>query len=302
VVSVAVAWVVTGAAGYALKEKLFGDHFEETVRDVFLAWSGELAFFTIVGAAVAIISIEKAEDPTHRKLRDRVRVLFGEAEVPDGLLSYSATMFQDYFAQYTQSFRRTLVIRAYNKQKKAFLIHTRIDTDITNLLEDVPITTNYSYNVQVDSGLDSLVPANRLLSIKIGGDELLARPMLVLDAFDTRNQVVIPPAGLLPITIESEMWHSEKEWHSHHTVRYVSHYVVQCLNLLDFSPEIVVRDRQVRNLTDDKERTALSPLYNKPLVLTEGHDVPPEEQIVAYMIRPPPSSAVEVGNQSRTET
>ena len=87
-------WGFTAGTMYHFREEFFGPSTTETMKGIFLAWSGELVFFSIVGLAITLVSIEKAEDPSKKRLSERIRILLGRADLPDGLFEYVQRTFE----------------------------------------------------------------------------------------------------------------------------------------------------------------------------------------------------------------
>ena len=74
------AWLATIAIFY-IEWQFFGAvNLGETLRGVFVAWAGELIFFTVVGITIAVITLR---DPRAEHFEERFRMLYGQKQIPD---------------------------------------------------------------------------------------------------------------------------------------------------------------------------------------------------------------------------
>jgi hypothetical protein len=80
------AWVFTATLTYFLRDWLLGEFADDTFRGVFSAFTGELAFFSIVGAVITVIGLR---DPMKEGFDERLRILYGSKQVPDAVAQYN---------------------------------------------------------------------------------------------------------------------------------------------------------------------------------------------------------------------
>src|SRR5277367_1726181 len=188
------AWIITLGVGYGLRSSLTGAHLAESERDVFFAWLGELCFFTIIGLAITVISLEKPEDPTKKEFRDRLKILFGSSEIPDAVLSYNTKQISR-LANYATLATRFIQIETYDDALKAYRTEIATEYQIRNLLRDIPSPDVLSIGIVPDDfSTTNLIEIGKVLSIEIAGKEKLEKPAPIgRDGFQTKIAIEVPP-------------------------------------------------------------------------------------------------------------
>ncbi len=107
----ALGWVVTAIILAVWRQQFFGAG-ENFLVDAFIAWCGELAFFTVIGLAATVISIEKPEDPHAKAFEERLKILFGN-QIPQAVLEHNRKTLQSN-ARYSTNGSRKIYIKTYN--------------------------------------------------------------------------------------------------------------------------------------------------------------------------------------------
>ncbi|HLW69661.1 MAG TPA: hypothetical protein VKS22_03465 [Candidatus Binataceae bacterium] len=130
-----VAWGLTIFVGWLLIDASAATHRVDYERDVFFAWLGELLFFTVVGLAISIVSLEKPENPYAKSLNDRIKILFGTTDIPDTVLHYYAQQMVK-MASCASTATREIEIREYRSDLLAYEVEVCTDYQIKNLLQD----------------------------------------------------------------------------------------------------------------------------------------------------------------------
>ena len=81
-------WVITAVIAVVFRNELLDRRAETIAYELFVNWSAELLFLTVVGLAITILTIERTvKNPASAELIDRIKILLGSSEVPVGLLS-----------------------------------------------------------------------------------------------------------------------------------------------------------------------------------------------------------------------
>jgi hypothetical protein len=273
----ALAWLITLCAGYRLRNSLMGAHLAESERDVFFAWLGELCFFTIIGLAITVISLEKPEDPSKKDFRDRLKILFGSSEIPDAVLSYNSKQISR-LANYATVASRFIQIETYDDTLKAYRTEIATEYQIRNLLRDIPSPDVLSIGIVPDDfSATSLLEIGKVLSIEIAGKEKLEKPAPIgRNGFQTKIAIEVPPNDIVILRFKYDIWMKVGE-----EQRVVPQRVVET-----FSMRIVSRcDRNPRLRMGDVEDFTL--IFAQPFAPTDVQGASPGETAFSFVLQPP---------------
>jgi hypothetical protein len=277
VVFFSLAWIITLGVGYGLRNSLTGAHLAESERDVFFAWLGELCFFTIIGLAVTVISLEKPEDPTKKEFRDRLKILFGSSEIPDAVLSYNIKQISR-LANYATVATRFIQIETYDDTLKAYRTEIATEYQIRNLLRDIPSPDVLSIGIVPDDFSNTnLIEIGKVLSIEIAGKEKLEKPAPIgRDGFQTKIAIEVPPNDVVILRFKYDIWMKAGE-----EQRVVPQRVVEV-----FSMRIVSRcDRNPRLRIGEVQDFTL--IFAQPFAPTDVQGASPGETAFSFVLQPP---------------
>jgi hypothetical protein len=277
VVFFSLAWIITLCVGYGMQNSLMGAHLAESERGVFLAWLGELCFFTIIGLAITVISLEKPEDPTKKDFRDRLKILFGGAEIPDAVLSYNTKQISR-LANYATVASRFIQVENYDETLKAYRTEIATEYQIRNLLRDLPSPDVLSIGIVPDDfGSANLAEIGKVLSIEIAGKEKLDKPAPIgREGFQTKINIEIPPNETIMLRFKYNIWMKTGEEQRVVPQRVVETFSMRIVSRCDRNPKL--------GIGEIKDYTLL---FAQPFEPTDVQGASPGETAFSFVLQPP---------------
>ena len=186
-------WIASGILIAAYHDQVLGHSAKDAVPHIFAAWLGELAFFSIIGGLITVISLRNPmDDPFH----ERLKIVFGHNNVPNCVLNYNKQAFTR-LSVYAKTVERTLCLEQYLPEIAAYRARVTTTYDMHNLLHDVELQDVMSISVTPDKFPDKCSEElGRLTSAKIGDRELVSQPLLLTaDGLSTEFPFKLPPGG-----------------------------------------------------------------------------------------------------------
>jgi hypothetical protein len=243
-------------------------------RGIFAAWTGELAFFTIVGLVVAVVSLREPEQETFLQ---RVKILYGMPDSPQFALEYNSSEIKK-LAAYATRAERMITIEEYSQESAGYRIRTRTHYSVKNMLRDVVYTDVVVVSVGNDPFDHPPRDLGRLRSVKIGNVEQLAGPETIPpEGYKTSFPISIGPGGTSDIVVEYTTWCRIGE---------DQEMIPQRLVEL-FSMEIVSEVAQTVNLDLGPPVGVVSLAYRVPMKFPDVRAVSPQTALFRYKFLAP---------------
>ncbi len=108
----------------------------DLVHEIFIAWTGELLFFSIVGLAVTVISLEKPPDPRTADWNSRVRYIFGMANVSPIVTDFHRKSLES-LARYSSHGQRFIYVEEYSPTLGAYRVRVDHKYTIQSAIHDM---------------------------------------------------------------------------------------------------------------------------------------------------------------------
>jgi hypothetical protein len=267
------AWLITFVVFYFVFGWA-GAHKDELFVGTFAAWTGELVFFSLVGAIITVVTLR---DPSREVYDERVRILFGSG--PESVLNYNKRILSRLSA-YTQRAMRTITIESFDPATNAYRVKVKSEYHYKNLLHDVDYDDTLPWNVSPDRW-DQNPPAEigRIMSIRIDGNETIQRPQIIgADGYTVELKLAIPPAGQKSVTFEYWVWMKVGEVQELRARRCIEQYSMSAINQSDQIPRIEI---------DADQRGPISLLYNQPVAFNQVQGISPGERVFVFKLLPP---------------
>jgi hypothetical protein len=276
-------WILTSITAFVYRSEFFDHHAANTLQEIFVAWSGELIFFTIVGLAITIVSIERPKNPATEQLINRIKILLGSEDVPEGLLFHGREMLQE-MAVYHKEVIRTVVFQRYDRDEDAFLVTVRLQAVLCNAMRDLPIRYVYHSRISPDHFSDTFhSPIGRYVSIRVDTENKLHQPLEIAAAgFTTTFEVEMPPLGVRNLEVEYEIWWKANEFQRLINRTYTDYYELRLLNRLDFTPRIEPKEAGMAG--------RVSLLFNQSTVAITSLAVKPAQVVYEFSVLSPNST------------
>lgn len=270
-------WIVTALVIIAF-HAFFYSHVTEVISEVFVAWSGELLFFTIVGLAVTLITVEKPEDPRSRPVADRIKILFGISQVPDVMIRYTEELLEG-MARYAKDVKRCVTVTDYDPQINAYKVQVTISYAVQNVLHDKPITESIPFTIEPDK-FDNFSNAEmgKINSVVVGGSEKInAYTPIKIDGFSTNLEFTIPASGSVDIEFDYEVWMKCDEPQTVVAKRLVETSQLHFVNRIAQSPVVTIKGASQE----------ITLLFNQPTSPYEVQGVPPGRDVHEFLFKSP---------------
>jgi hypothetical protein len=237
-----VGWIVTGAVVWAC-HAFFYAHASEVMLEVFVACSGELLFFSVVGLAVTLITIEKPEDPRNRPVADRIKILFGISEVPEFMIRYSESVLEG-MARYAKNVRRRVSVIEYDPVLNAYKVHVDISYSVQNVMHDRSIDEKIPLAISPDKFDQFVKPEmGKVISMMVDSQQKITAytPIDIVDGFATDIEFTIAPSSAVDVEFIYEIWMKCEE-----PMTIVARRLVECsrlsfINRIAGSPVVSIR-------------------------------------------------------------
>jgi hypothetical protein len=282
IVFFAFGWIITGGIQFLYHSTIHTDEIS-VFHEIFVAWSGELLFFTAVGLAVAIISIKEPTDPRTQTWRERVQILFGLSSVPDCVTEFHRKTLEE-IARYAANGNRLLTIEDYNKSADAYRVRIDHNYDIVNALHDTDLTERLAVRITPDE-LDKNIfnEAGKVLSIKAGLDEKITSfTPIPFEGLFTEFDIPLPAGKKIPITVSYEMWMRCGELQTQRAIRFIEKIEMRFISRLAASPTITVKG---------DARGTLTLLPNQVVVGLTAQAIEPRGVLAEFTLQSPPIPA-----------
>jgi len=275
-------WAVTLSVAFYFRGSLLGRHPDETARSVFLAFAGELVFFTFVGVIGTLVSLR---DPKDEGFDERLKILYGR-DVPNVVFGYIRNNILMKLSAYAKSGKRTITIESYDDALHAYRVRIETTYEIHNLLRDVPYNQTTTISILPDAFED---PAPRelgkMLSVKVGHSNKLTQAM---HAF---NDVLFLPKDGYTTNVTVELDSTTPST----TVAWVYLSWIRIHTPQALSPEWVVGELETEIISEcparvdiaDDDRGVISMLHMEPVRLQRILGVSPGEKVCIYTLLPP---------------
>lgn len=272
----ALGWVITFIVFWIFRETIDQP---SLWHEIFVAWTGELLFFTIVGLAVTIVSLERPRDPRTENWRDRVRNLFGLSTVPECVAEFHRQSIEQ-IARYATNVRREIIIEEYDSTVDAYRVNIKQDFIIRNALHDTELTEKLPFRVEPDNialGPDRYL--GRVFSVVIGGSEKIQTfTPIPAQGFSTDFMIPLRPGAEVAITVRYEVWMKANVPQRQRSVRFVESMEIVFVSHVVHNVEV--------NVTGDG-RGPLTLLPNQPFPPYIYNATEPRSLIIEYSFRPP---------------
>jgi hypothetical protein len=143
------SWLLTGILFYIARQGIFGGHTEETERGIFFAWCGELLFFTLIGLAIALVSLEKPSDPSKEDIRYRTKIFFGAGGIPDPVVTH---FLNELYAMsvFAEQASWDLEIQEYRPDLHAYRVQAYTEYHFKNPISDQPVSFEMAFGFTPD--------------------------------------------------------------------------------------------------------------------------------------------------------
>jgi hypothetical protein len=275
-------WTITGIAAFVYRGELFDNNSENILRDIFVAWSGELIFFSVVGLAITIVSIERPKNPSSEQLIDRIKILLGSEDVPEGLLFHGREILE-VMAVYHKEVIRTVIFQRYDKDEDAFLVTVRLQAVLCNAMRDLPIRYVYHSRILPDKFSEKFpTPIGRYVSIRVDTENKLHQPLeIAATGFSTTFDVEMPPLEVRRLEVEYEIWWKANEPQRLLNRIYTDYFELRLLNRLEFTPRMEPKG------AGPAGRVSL--LFNEPTVAVTALALRPSQVIYEFTVLSPDS-------------
>jgi hypothetical protein len=274
-IALLLGWVITAAIVWVLLEYDIANR-HEVVIGALVAWTGELIFFSVVGAVVTVVTLK---DPAQASFEERVRILYGIENLPEAVTDYNKRMISR-LAGYAREGNRSVVLEEYRSELKAYRARVKTEYHYRNLLSDVDYEAPLPWRFMPDK-LDAQhqVEPTRIVSIKIGNDENVRQPIIVDESgFSTELTLRMARKGEIDVVFEYLTWMVVGEAQTLHPRRFVEEFSMTIVNQCTHKPAAV----NLEGKTD-----AIQLLYNQNYAFKTVQSVAPEEKIFVFSLLPP---------------
>ncbi len=197
-------WVATLVIWYC-RDYIFGLG-DNVYKEVFLAWTGELIFFTVVGLAVTVITMEKPPNPTSLKFDERFQILFGDKDNPREVQRFHKQEIE-LLARYSSAGSRKIIIREFKPELNAYVVMVHNWYVLNNAFRDVHLMEKIPLQITPDPFEGKNLPnVGQINHIKINKSEKIHNftPIPVI-GYKIEFEEPLPAAGEIHIEIEYEV-------------------------------------------------------------------------------------------------
>ncbi len=187
-----------------------GSRLVDTEKDIFFAWRGELIFFSLIGLAIALVSLELVPDPAQKDIRERLNILLGGSKVHDSVETFLLSQIGE-ITPYCTTAHWALVIEEFNANLKAYRVRAETTYEYFNPVRDqgARFDVRFSYKPDPLPGFSDEDEAGRYVSIMVGGDDKLALrgPIPILQkGVSDKLKIEVPPHGKLTVVSSYVVW------------------------------------------------------------------------------------------------
>ncbi len=235
-------WIATGFYIYFHYEQLFAGS-KSFWQDAFTAWCGELAFFTVVGLAATIISIERPEDPHARAFEERLKILFGN-QLPQTVLEHNRKTLQSN-ARYSTNGSRKIYIKEYNAEIDAYYVRSENHYFMKSAIADFDWTEEIIMKIEPDE-LPRLQSGRvgMITSFKINGAEKIRGPKpITKEKLELKFKETSPAGRAVEVVTEHEIYMACDCEQSQTAMRFAESLSVRFINQWDEGVKISFADR-----------------------------------------------------------
>lgn len=229
------AWIVTALAAYfGLWPKLTGEFTDETVREVFAAWTGELLFFTVIGALLAIVSFRAPEE---ENFLQRLIMLYRGLNVPEPVLHYNSRYIQKLSGFATRA-HRTVFVEEYDETIGAYPVVVETEYEIKNMLPDVEYDDRLRIRISPDKFANPPADLGHVISLQVGVEEHITRHSpITTHGFETEVPIKIDPGGTKQFAWEYRTWWKVEEVQEMHPQRVVERFSMDIVSRCQRGPD-----------------------------------------------------------------
>ena len=228
------SWLLTGLVVLLDTRDFTAAHARQDLLEVFVAWSGELVFFTIVGLLIALVSLEKPQDPSTETKRRRLAIFLGGSTVPEAHHAQMVELLTEAAVYIRQASIDVTLIQRIDDHR-AYTFRTTNKYLLVNPTRDAAAKIDFSYGYTPDNfpGVADDEPVGRYTSICIGADKKLVgkQPVPIPQSgLLQKIQIILPPDGAQTVTLDYEAMIAAGEWQRIRMPRFIERLQVRINN------------------------------------------------------------------------
>jgi hypothetical protein len=202
---------------------------------IFAAWVGGVAFFTLVGVVVSIVSLAEAD---HEAFDARARILF---RGKTGLhIDYIAERIKSIFEHYAEETNTLLAIEEYHQGEKSYLLSIEDITTIRAYIDDIESTYNSKINMSEVTACPVGAAPNRLVYLRTDNQPSLDE--VFVDKIDREFQTKIAPGSACKVEHKMDIWmKATDEVYDHEPARYTQKLSLDVENRLSGKKDVTIK-------------------------------------------------------------
>ncbi|CAN3989818.1 hypothetical protein [Methylocystis bryophila] len=201
---------------------------------VFAGWCASLAFFLVIGLAVALASLDM---PENKSFESRARILFRKQTGTH--IEYILSKLSSMFEHYTERATVKVSVEEYDKTHKLFRICIEGESIIKSYIDDAETTYKSMLSLDSITTHPGASPRNMVIYLRVNGS---TKHTCEFDnKIEREFQTLIPASETCTVTSKIRMWFkADDETYSNRPVRYTQQATLYIENILPEDQKIKV--------------------------------------------------------------
>jgi hypothetical protein len=256
----------------------------------FASWAGSIAFFTVVGAGVAIVSLARPEE---EPFEARARILFRRKS---GLhIDYIVNRIKEVFEHYSELNANRIIIQEFHEGEKKYRVALESTLVIRSYIDDIKSKYASRISVKEVTSPPTGQRRNRLVYLRI--DKVTKHKGEEFDnEFNLPFDAIIEPDSVCEIKHMLKIWmNAGSEESKKAPIRYTQKMTLEFDNQLREKRDVTI---QLSRDNGQSWQDLHLPSGSAVSVL-EAADLEPMKQVYAFRIAPLSPTAMIVANGSR---
>ncbi|WP_029618002.1 hypothetical protein [Pseudorhizobium marinum] len=283
-------WVFTLLVTWAMYRTMqYGAAF--VTDDFYVSWSVNVAFFTVIGFAVALVSMRL---PQHEEFKDRVGFLFAAKVEADPDLRSSAL---DHLSEeikkigfVSSNTQRKITVVEYSAAYGAYRAYVTVHTTLVNLFGDVEARDDTNFQITPDEFDENNRPPviGQVVSLVVDGDEKIRNgPVNITDSNEgSLKENFTVGRTQKSFTFKYWAWFRFEIPASYTSKRFCRSFTVTLVNRMKSDPKGEVRVQSMKNAA--QMPTILR--YNESAVIDDIKNMAPNKEYECFKFLKPDSS------------
>jgi hypothetical protein len=241
-------------------------------------------FFTLIGLAATVISIEKPVDPRGRSFDERLNIMFGHQKVPQAVWEYNRKSVQ-LNARYSSDGLRKIVIKDYKPEYDAYYVSVQNHYSLKSAIADFDRTEKIPMSIEPDpiANLES-DEVGRVIGIRINNEQKITGfTAISKNGFATAFEETLSGSGAVEVAMEYEIYMGCGYEQSQIANRFAESITI----------EIVNQGRENVTISfEDRPDSPVTLLHNQPYKLRKT-SVEPGGVVTAFTLHAPRGNLTE---------